>query len=290
MYDPNQPRIPEGHHGGGRWTRGGYGFLSDVGKLRPPSQRDDEAAQAPDGRETLYDLYLPSDLDRMRPERGDQYARVGGFRPPRNPFPDLASRIGAALASAVALFESWSRRNDADWQTVASFRSREFVADGQGLIIPEQVRTLDRQTVIAKICESLDDIENLLDDVLKEFPQKPGETNAQYGSRIHKALADKIKKDYGGMKAEVSLTVEKPDVPYGTDGSIRIDVLEDLGNGTACIYDFKTGKKGILDPGRMFEIAHTTFAAQDNRDPNRIRRIIVTQVKPGQGKSSEAGR
>ena len=38
MYDPNQPRIPEGHHGGGRWTRGGYGFLSDVGKLPPPSQ------------------------------------------------------------------------------------------------------------------------------------------------------------------------------------------------------------------------------------------------------------
>ena len=31
MYDPNQPRIPEGHHGGGRWTRGGYGYLSEYG-------------------------------------------------------------------------------------------------------------------------------------------------------------------------------------------------------------------------------------------------------------------
>jgi hypothetical protein len=24
-YDPNQPRVPEGHRGGGRWTRGDYG-------------------------------------------------------------------------------------------------------------------------------------------------------------------------------------------------------------------------------------------------------------------------
>ena len=42
MYDPNQPRIPEGHHGGGRWTRGGYGYLSDVGKLRTAVAADDE--------------------------------------------------------------------------------------------------------------------------------------------------------------------------------------------------------------------------------------------------------
>src|SRR5437868_2708455 len=24
-YDPKQPRVPAGHHGGGQWTRGGYG-------------------------------------------------------------------------------------------------------------------------------------------------------------------------------------------------------------------------------------------------------------------------
>ena len=79
MYDPNQPRIPEGHHGGGRWTRGGYGFLSDVGKLPPPSQHAGDGPPAPDAwdREP-EDLYLLSDLDRLPFKRSNpQYAFAG---------------------------------------------------------------------------------------------------------------------------------------------------------------------------------------------------------------------
>jgi len=83
MYDPNQPRIPEGHHGGGRWTRGGYGYLSDVGKLPPPASPTDGAPRAPDAWDGQPDdLYLLSDLDRLRPVRGDQYALAGRFKPP----------------------------------------------------------------------------------------------------------------------------------------------------------------------------------------------------------------
>ena len=73
MYDPNQPRIPEGHHGGGRWTRSGYGFLSDVGELPPPPQHAEDASRAPDewDREP-DDLHLLSDLDRLPLGRSDR--------------------------------------------------------------------------------------------------------------------------------------------------------------------------------------------------------------------------
>ena len=166
MYDPNQPRIPEGHHGGGRWTRGGYGYLSDIGKLPPPSQDGDEPPRAPDewDREP-DDLYLLSDLDRLRPVRGDQYALAGRFKPPtRTSLQDLLTQAGAALASAVAAFEAWSRRDNRDQQTVATFRARVFSSDERGLIIlPEGVQTLDRQTVIDKHCPRLKLIEQLLD-------------------------------------------------------------------------------------------------------------------------------
>jgi len=300
MHDPNQPRIPEGHHGGGRWTRGGYGYLSDVGKLRIPPQPDDEVPQAPDDWEQQPDdLYLLSDLDRLRPESGAQYARAGGFRPPSPPapVPDLLGRIGAALASAVAAFEAWSRRDNGDRQTFATFRAREFVADERGLIVlPEQVRTLDRETVIAKHCRRLKVIEELLDETLKDHPQDTGETNSNYGIRIHKLLEWKIendpKKKYEGLKAEVSITDNKDEIKYRTKGSVRIDVLENLGNGTACVYDYKIGDFAVLYPGRMLEIANKQFAAQAKDrnktmiDPTRIWRIVVTQVKPGQGKSS----
>jgi hypothetical protein len=51
-------------------------------------------------------------------------------------------------------------------------------------------------------------------------------------------------------------------------------VLENAGNGTACVYDIKTGESG-LSPRRMAEIAENTF----KHFPN-TRRIIVTEVRP----------
>ena len=98
------------------------------------------------------------------------------------------------------------------------------------------------------------------------------------------------KKEYEGLKAEVSISDDEEGVKHGTKGSVRLDIFEDLGNGTTCVYDYKIGDFAVLNPGRMLEIANKKFAAhntkKDIKDPTRIWRIIVTQVKPGQGKSS----
>jgi len=291
MYDPNQPRIPEGHHGGGRWTRGGYGYLSDVGKLPPPASPTDGAPRAPDAWDGQPDdLYLLSDLDRLRPVRGDQYALAGRFKPPtRISLRDLLSYAGAALASAVAEFEAWSRRDNGDQQTVATFRARVFSTDESGLIIlPEGIQTLDRQTVIDKHCPRLELIEQLLEQALEDHPQDDGESNSNYGIRIHKVLKWKInnnqgKKEFKGLKAELSVSADGK--------TVGLDVFEDLGDGRACVYDYKIGKFAKLEPGRMLEIANKTFAARkapgEEIASTPIWRIVVTQVKPGQGKSTD---
>jgi len=72
----------------------------------------------------------------------------------------------------------------------------------------------------------------------------------------------------------VSFIKLKPDATYGTRASIRVDVLEYIGNGTVCIYDLKTGN-AILDPKRMFEIAKKVFAGYGIN----VERIIVTEVR-----------
>ena len=119
-----------------------------------------------------------------------------------------------------------------------------------------------------------------MDEVLKNTPPKPGETNSEYGTRIHKELelAIRNRKEFRGMRAEVSFAVDKPDAKYGTAGSIRVDVIEDFGNGTACIYDYKLGKAILRSVGcsrRHREEDVESQRAISKDDPREIRRIVI---------------
>jgi hypothetical protein len=53
----------------------------------------------------------------------------------------------------------------------------------------------------------------------------------------------------------------------------RIDVLENPGQGTVCVYDVKTGDTG-LKPGRALELATTVSYFYPG-----TQRIIVTEVR-----------
>jgi hypothetical protein len=282
MYDPNQPRVPEGHHGGGRWTRGGYGYLSDVGAPRPSPHADDPPRAPDEWDREPDDLYLLSDLDRLPLRRSNPRASADN---PQYAFVGPAAYFARkTIEAALTTFAGLSALNSPKRQAVIVFRSREFVTNDQGLIILEQVSDLDRETVLTKrFCPNLKKIEDLMDEVLKSTPPKPGETNSQYGTRIHKKLERELEEnsDFDGMRAEVSFAVDEPNAQYGTGGSIRVDVIEDFGNGTACIYDYKLGK-AVLRPGRMFDIAQKTFESQSaipKEHPGKIRRIIMTEVR-----------
>lgn len=75
------------------------------------------------------------------------------------------------------------------------------------------------------------------------------------------------------FRAEVSY-VKNIEENYGKKDSIRIDVLEKVGDGTVCVYDIKTGRRGLSLP-RTAEIAKNVFGAYSD-----TRRIIVSEIRP----------
>jgi predicted ATPase len=68
------------------------------------------------------------------------------------------------------------------------------------------------------------------------------------------------------------------EVDYGTPGSLRIDVLEDLKSGTICVYDIKTGNSRYsgLSPRRRADIRDAIFRAFRKG----AQRVILTEVRP----------
>src|SRR5262245_65876858 len=99
---------------------------------------------------------------------------------------------------------------------------------------------------------------------------------------MHAELASKNSalKD-ANFKAETSYLKSIEEAPdrkgeatYGQKDTIRIDVYENTGTGTVCVYDIKTGRRGLSVP-RMLEIAATVHGSYAN-----VPRIIFTEVRP----------
>jgi len=96
----------------------------------------------------------------------------------------------------------------------------------------------------------------------------------QHGTAVHENLKAQIKGlDDPNFVAETSY-LKSVDAGYGTRGSVRIEVLENVGNGIVCVYDIKTGRAG-LSAARSAEIAsevHSRFEL--------TQRIIVIETRP----------
>jgi hypothetical protein len=75
------------------------------------------------------------------------------------------------------------------------------------------------------------------------------------------------------FRAEVSV-LKSLEETYGTKDSVRIDVFENTGKGTVCVYDIKTAKRGLSLP-RSLEIAtkvHSSFSGVES--------IMVIEIRP----------
>jgi hypothetical protein len=93
-------------------------------------------------------------------------------------------------------------------------------------------------------------------DAAAELAKREGNyvTASQYGTQVHTNLKDQIDAlDDGNFVAERSY-IKSNIEDYGTRGSVRVNILEKVGNDTVCVYDIKTGRSG-LTPGRSAEIA-----------------------------------
>lgn len=95
-----------------------------------------------------------------------------------------------------------------------------------------------------------------------------------FGTAVHMNLKEQV----GSLRdpnfrAEVSV-LKSLDETYGTKNSARIDVFENVRNGTVCVYDIKTGKAG-LSPKRILEISTKVYESF-----NSAQRIVVIEIRP----------
>jgi hypothetical protein len=135
-------------------------------------------------------------------------------------------------------------------------------------------------------------VQRFTDEATRNTDRAEFRNAAEYGTAVHSEVQAAVKNDKeGDLSAEVSLlktleeTGELPKQPenelgerqetrWGKKGSLRIDVLENTENGMVCVYDIKTGKKG-LSARRIAEIARAVYL----RHPSASG-FVVTEMRP----------
>ena len=184
--------------------------------------------------------------------------------------PPLVQAARVTYGAAVALYAWMSTQNSPQQQAILSFSARDF-SSPQDLT---RVDTLSRSE-LASVCPAYPTVQSLTNQAAWDT-DRAGLTPQQYGTEVHTRLKALVS-SFEGLRGEVSL-MKSTAASYGQPGSIRIDVLENRGDGTLCVYDIKTGERGLSLP-RTVEIAGYAFSntRMFGRPPARI---IVTEVRP----------
>lgn len=192
----------------------------------------------------------------------------------------------ATVELGLTLFAWLSGQNSSDRKAAIAFSARQYAPGAEPSLALDFVGMLSRDEVDAA-CPRLGEVQWRTDEAAYDARQRtPIDASAAvYGTAVHTALKRQISNlDDPDFLAEVSLlktleeTGEEPSTShrqseYGVPGSVRIDVLENVGNGTVCVYDIKTGARKLSAP-RSVEIAAVVFRRY------RAINIIVTEIRP----------
>jgi hypothetical protein len=278
-YDPNEPRVPAGHHDGGQWTGGGAaepGTAKSTNADWPSLLHAVLGAHAGDGLHGPVQLAF---LDQPKPP-------TPLWLPQLKPIPQLPikPRIPIPyLGGILTLFSLLSELDDDEQQTIISFRSREFRHDGPERSFDfEGLHTLTRQEAEGICGNHFKEVHDLTDKAYEEAKKDKSLSPQQLGTEVHKRVEEAIKarkdskrkKEYENLEAELSFAKGDGGSRRGAKDTVRLDVFNKVNDETICIDDIKTGRSD-LSYSRMRELA----ASVSRKDPN-IRRIIVTEVRP----------
>ena len=291
-YNPNQPRVPAGNSDGGQWTDGNDGeeTISHEGDRTEGDYEQDTILQEGGGTDgdDAQDTLVHEARLRLRPA-------------PRTVPPAVRN-----LERALSLYAALSAFNSRDKQAIIEFRAREYQRSEPGSLQLVEARLLSRSEV-KDMCEKSPDVQALTDKGAIERDD-PSLTASDYGTAVHKYVAQKVNRpldpesigppldprfraEKSTLKIAAAVTAETmarlsrgEDPRHAALDTVRIDVYEDRGNGTVCIYDIKTGHS-VLGPGRMSELAHSILTPERiDEIKKKIRvpviRIIVTEVRP----------
>ena len=186
-----------------------------------------------------------------------------------------APLLEATVELAVTLFTWLSTRNSADRQAVIGFSARQYLPNARTSLGLDYVGLLERDKVDAA-CPKLGEVQARTNEAVDTVKRHGAIdlTPAAFGTAVHFALkADINSLDDPNFRADVSV-LKSLDETYGTKDSVRVDVYENVGDGTVCVYDIKTGKRG-LGPARAAEIAVKVFASY-----GKAKRIIIIETRP----------
>lgn len=166
--------------------------------------------------------------------------------------------------------------NDPHYQAVLGFKARIYRRDKLDTSNLIEVGLLTREEV-GEVCKKFGRVQRETDQAVKLFKADQPDlirTPTLLGTLVHGEIARRINrlKNPNFIAEETFETDEE--LPDGGMRSIRVDVLENVGDGTVCVYDVKTGRAGLGDT-RIFDIASTVY-----RHFPRTKRIVVTEVRP----------
>lgn len=198
--------------------------------------------------------------------------------------PDLLGPNGVGDGSIVilplmglglGLYEWLSSTDDSDQHTVALFSAREYVRGAGEAFALNSVRSLDRNEV-DDFCPRYGEVQARTDDAVETVRRRGAldMTPQAFGTAVHLDLKNQVRalRD-PNFRAEISV-LKSLDETYGAKNSVRIDVFENAGNGTVCVYDIKTGRRG-LGGRRSAEISGKVASSFQSAD-----RILVIEVRP----------
>ena len=208
---------------------------------------------------------------RSAPGRGPSAKEAPSLLEAAEAAPSLMGAAGAAL------FTWLSQLNSKDRVAVLAFKAGDYRNEGtESKPNIELVARMTRDEV-GNVCKKLGNVQKVTDNAVKKVREDEDFMGAaDFGSKVHREIAHTINgKGNPNYQAEVSgFKSSQAKAKYGQKDSIRIDAYENRPeNSTACVYDPKTGERGLSFP-RMMELAQTA---------NRLfgsKRIIVIEVRP----------
>ncbi|WP_430910546.1 hypothetical protein [Methylobacterium sp. sgz302541] len=321
-FDADQPRVPAGQPGGGRWISNGDVDPATTGSIGgtpaddapSPKAPETEQAVAGDGSRVLtirirarprpFDeqstVVAPDGESRIVETSGaTQTIRDGDtgevlgrstFTPegviaeptvqpaflPAVPLIGVGIGVARTLQLLGILFAVQSARNDRSGTAVLGLSANEYRTDGALDQNPAAwVGRID-QTTLDAACPRNGEVLTMTDQVAAEVRQSGLYRSPQdFGNKVHARIAQIVKEmDNPNFRAELSLLPERIDAFYGQRGTLRLDLLERTVPGTACIYDYKTGVRGI-EPARALDLVKIV-----KKNFPETTRIIVIQVRP----------
>ncbi len=261
-------------------NRDGSEIQSEVNPPDSAGWNERHTVTTPDGTRTVFER--SGDTQTIRDGATGEALSAAtwtrdGALPEATVQPVLAQGYAAekTVEAAAYLFVWMSGQNSADQTAVFSFNAREYEPGGTPDKAAIWVGQLSRDETDAA-CPRHAEVQERT-DYAADVTTREGNTwwsATRYGTAVHENLKEQIR-GLGdpNFLAETSY-IKSRDAGYGERGSVRIDVLENVENGTVCVYDIKTGKSG-LSVARSAEIAsevHSRFKL--------TQRIIVIETRP----------